>query len=298
MVEIDITQGNLRPIPIAIPQFLGGGPEASQLATNIADIVAADLERSGLFKPIDRAAFVERIATIDAPPRFRDWRVVNAEALVVGQISDAGGGQLKAQFRLWDVFSGRELKGEAFSTSGENWRRIGHLIADAIYQRLTGERGYFDSRVAFVEETGPKDKRNKRLAIMDQDGQNLHYLTAGDTLVLTPRFSPNNREITYTAYEGGRPDGAAARSGERAAGARRQFPGHDLRAALFAERPRHHHEPAAGGRLEPVRDGPAKPADAPADQRSGHRHRPRAIRPMAARSCSNRIAAAGSSSMS
>lgn len=205
VVEIDITQGNLRPIPIAVPQFLGGGPEASRLATNIADIVAADLERSGLFKPIDRAAFVERIATIDAPPRFRDWRVVNAEALVVGQISDAGGGQLKAQFRLWDVFSGRELRGEAFSTSGENWRRIGHLIADAVYERLTGERGYFDSRVAFVEETGPKDKRSKRLAIMDQDGQNLHYITAGSTLVLTPRFSPNNREITYTAYEGGRP---------------------------------------------------------------------------------------------
>ena len=138
-------------------------------------------------------------------PRFRDWRVVNAEALVVGQVSDGGGGQLKAQFRLWDVFSGRELKAEAFATGAENWRRIGHLIADAVYQRLTGERGYFDSRVAFVEETGPKDKRSKRLAIMDQDGQNLQYLTRGDKLVLTPRFSPDNRQITYTSYEGGRP---------------------------------------------------------------------------------------------
>jgi TolB protein len=205
VVEIDITQGNLRPIPIAVPQFLGGGPDSVQLAANIADIVAADLERSGLFKPIDRAAFVERIANIDMAPRFRDWRVVNAEALVVGQVSDAGGGQLKAQFRLWDVFSGRELKAEAFSTGAENWRRIGHLIADAVYERLTGERGYFDSRVAFVEERGPKNKRGKRLAVMDQDGQNLHYLTRGDTLVLTPRFSPNNREITFTSYEAGRP---------------------------------------------------------------------------------------------
>jgi TolB protein len=205
VVEIDITQGNLRPIPIAIPQFLGGGPDSAQLAANIADIVAADLERSGLFKPIDRAAFVERIGNIDALPRFRDWRVVNAEALVVGQVSDAGSGQLKAQFRLWDVFSGRELKGEAFTTAGENWRRIGHLIADAVYERLTGERGYFDSRVAFIDESGPKNKRAKRLAIMDQDGQNLRYLTRGDALVLTPRFSPNNREITYTSYEGGRP---------------------------------------------------------------------------------------------
>ena len=158
VVEIDITQGNLRPIPIAIPQFLGGGPESSQLAANIADIVAADLERSGLFRPIDRAAFVERIANIDLAPRFRDWRVLNAEALVVGQVSETGGGQLKAQFRLWDVFSGRELKGEAFSTTGENWRRIGHIIADAVYERLTGERGYFDSRVAFIDESGPEEQ--------------------------------------------------------------------------------------------------------------------------------------------
>ena len=205
VVEVDITQGNLRPIPIAIPQFLGGGAESSQLAANIADIVAADLERSGLFRPIDRAAFLERISNIDAAPRFRDWRVVNAEALVVGRVTDAGGGQLKAQFRLWDVFSGRELKGEAFTTAGENWRRIGHLIADAVYERLTGERGYFDSRVAFIDESGPKNKRAKRLAIMDQDGQNLRYLTGGDSLVLTPRFSPNNREVTYTSYQGGRP---------------------------------------------------------------------------------------------
>jgi TolB protein len=205
VVEIDITQGNLRPIPIAIPQFLGGSAEASQMAANIADIVAADLESSGLFKPLDRAAFLERIANIDIPPRFRDWSVVNAEALVVGRISDAGGGQLQAQFRLWDVFAGRELKGEAFSSGAGNWRRIGHLVADAVYERLTGDRGYFDSRVAFIDETGPKQKRSKRLAIMDQDGQNLRYLTSGDTLVLTPRFSPNNREITYTSYEGGRP---------------------------------------------------------------------------------------------
>lgn len=205
VVEIDITQGNLRPIPIAVPQFLGVDAGTAQTAANIADIVAADLERSGLFKPIDRAAFLERIGNIDTAPRFRDWRVVNAEALVVGQVGNAGNGQLKAQFRLWDVFAGRELKGEVFATGAENWRRIGHLIADAVYERLTGERGYFDSRVAFVDESGPKNKRAKRLAIMDQDGQNLHYLTSGDRLVLTPRFSPNNREITYTSYESGRP---------------------------------------------------------------------------------------------
>jgi TolB protein len=138
---------------------------------------------------------VERIGNIDAVPHFRDWRVVNAEALVVGQVSDAGSGQLKAQFRLWDVFSGRELRGEAFSTGAENWRRIGHLIADAVYERLTGERGYFDSRVAFIDESGPKNKRAKRLAIMDQDGQNLRYLTRGDALVLKMRQLTNGQSI-------------------------------------------------------------------------------------------------------
>ncbi|WP_348626060.1 Tol-Pal system beta propeller repeat protein TolB [Rhodomicrobium sp. R_RK_3] len=206
VMEVDITQGNIRPIPIAISPFLAGASgQSAQLADAVTGIIAADLERSGLFKPIDRAAFLERIYTVDAPPRFRDWSVINAEALAVGQITDAGGGQIKAQFRLWDVYSGRELTGESFTTSSDNWRRIGHIIADAIYQRLTGEKAYFDSRIAFIEESGPRNKRVKRLALMDQDGQNLRVLTKGTSLVLTPRFSPNNREITYTSYEGGRP---------------------------------------------------------------------------------------------
>ncbi|HEY7645308.1 MAG TPA: Tol-Pal system beta propeller repeat protein TolB [Hyphomicrobiales bacterium] len=205
VMEVDITQGNLRPIPIAIAPFQGGGPESEGLADAIGGIVTADLERSGLFKPVDRAAFIERNLNIDVPPRFRDWSVINAEALVVGQVTEAGGGRIKAQFRLWDVFAGRELKAEAFYSPSQGWRRIGHIIADAVYERLTGERGYFDSRVAFIEESGPKKKRVKRLAIMDQDGQNLQYLTRGQNLVLTPRFSPSNREITFTSYESGRP---------------------------------------------------------------------------------------------
>ncbi len=204
VMEIDITQGNLRPMPIAISPFLPGGPESARLAESVTGIVSADLERSGLFKPIDRAAFIERIMNIDAPPRFRDWRAINAEALVVGHLTE-GAGQIRAQFRLWDVFTGRELRGEAYSASPDNWRRIGHMIADAIYERLTGERGYFDSRIVFIEEDGPKNKRIKRLAIMDQDGQNLHYLTRGQNLVLTPRFGPYNHEIVFTSYDSGHP---------------------------------------------------------------------------------------------
>jgi len=205
VMEVDITRGNIRPIPIAIPSFVGTDSESSSLAANIADIVTSDLERSGLFKPIDRSAFIDRGARVDTPPRFADWRVINAEALAVGNISANGDGRLRAQFRLWDVYTGKELRGEQFSTSATEWRRVGHIIADAIYERLTGEKGYFDSRVVFIEENGPKNKRVKRLAIMDQDGQNLKYITRGDSIVLTPRFSTNTREITYTSYERGQP---------------------------------------------------------------------------------------------
>jgi TolB protein len=202
-VEVDITQGQVQPMPIAIAPFLDDGQGA--LGEHITEIVTANLEGSGLFRPIDRAAFIERIESVDAMPRFENWRPLTVQALAVGQIGHDGRGKIRAQFRLWDVFSGQQLSGEQFFAEADNWRRIGHIIADAIYERLTGEKGYFDSRIVFVDETGPKDKRVKRLAIMDQDGKNFRHLTKGQSLVITPRFSPNNQEITYTSYEKGQP---------------------------------------------------------------------------------------------
>jgi TolB protein len=204
VMEIDITQGNLRPMVIAISPVLPTDQTSAGIAEQITQIITGNLERSGLFQPVDRAAFLEQITNVDVPPRFRDWSAIRSEALVVAQISGEGS-RFKAQYRLWDVFTGRELRGEAFYAPADNWRRIGHIISDAVYERLTGEKGYFDSRVAFIEESGSKKDRIKRLAIMDQDGQNLRYLTEGRALALTPRFSPNNREITYTSYEGGQP---------------------------------------------------------------------------------------------
>lgn len=206
VMEVDITEGNLRPMPIAIAPFLSGGPQGSTLPNAVAGVIEANLERSGMFKPIPPHAYIDRIGRFDALPQFRDWRAIGAEALIVGQTSEIGNGQISAQFRLWDVFAGRELAAEAFTATAEDWRRLGHIISDAIYKRLTGESGYFDSRIAFVAESGPKDKRVKRIAIMDQDGQNLRYLTDGGNLALTPRFSPNNLELTYTAYDGARPN--------------------------------------------------------------------------------------------
>jgi len=199
-VEVDITQGQIQPMPIAIAPFLGDG----KLAAEITEIVTADLEGSGLFKPIDRQAFIERISSVDAFPQFESWRPLNAQALAVGSVEDEGG-KIQAKFRLWDIFSGKQLTGEQFTMAADSWRRIGHMIADSIYERLTGEKGYFDSRIVFVDESGPKDKRVKRLAMMDQDGKNLRLLTKGQSLVLTPRFSPNNQEITFTSYEKGQP---------------------------------------------------------------------------------------------
>ncbi len=199
-VEVEIRRGQVRAIPIAIAEFAGGS-----LGHDIAQIISADLERSGLFKPIDPAAFLDRTAGIDTPPRFQDWKVINAQALVVGRVTDTGDGRLRGEYRLWDVLSGRQIAGEQFYIPANTSRRLAHIIADAVYERLSGEKGYFDTRVVFVDETGPKDKRVKRLAIMDQDGANLRLLTQGNELVLTPRFHPLSQEITYAAYRNGEP---------------------------------------------------------------------------------------------
>ncbi|MBN9282651.1 MAG: Tol-Pal system protein TolB [Hyphomicrobium denitrificans] len=196
------TEGTIAPIPIAIPLFVGDDP---QLAANVSDVLQADLERSGLFRPLDRASFLEQIRDVNAVPRFGDWRSVQADALVVGRIVNAGDGRVGAEFRLWDVASGKQPPGQRFSTSAQNWRRIAHMIADSVYERLTGEKGYFDTRVVFVDETGPAQNRVKRLAIMDQDGANVRLLTQGKELVLTPRFSPTNQEITYMSYTSDQP---------------------------------------------------------------------------------------------
>ena len=195
-------EGTIAPIPIAIPEFVGADPK---LAADISNIVAADLGRSGLFEPLDRGAFLERVSDVNAAPRFPDWRSIRAQALVVGRVTSAGDGKVTAEYRLWDVATGRQLSGQRFSTGEVNWRRGGHIIADQVYERLTGEKGYFDTRVVFIDETGPKDRRVKRLAIMDQDGANVRLLSQGKELVLTPRFSPNNQEVTFMSYAGERP---------------------------------------------------------------------------------------------
>ncbi|MFC3724887.1 Tol-Pal system beta propeller repeat protein TolB [Neoaquamicrobium sediminum] len=201
VLEIDITQGVVEPLPVAITDFVS----SDAIGQEISAVITADLKRSGLFAPIDKAAFIETVTNPDVAPRFDDWKVINAQAIVTGRVTKEADGRLRAEFRLWDTFAGQQLVGEQFFANPTNWRRVAHIIADAIYERLTGEKGYFDTRVVFVEETGPKNQRVKRLAIMDQDGANQRALSDGRSIVLTPRFSPNRQEITYMSYESGQP---------------------------------------------------------------------------------------------
>jgi TolB protein len=200
VLEIDITKGVVDPLPIAVSVFDTESDSLLQPARDIADVVSNNLERSGLFRSIDRRAFIQTPAAMRIQPRFADWRAVNAQALVTGAVANTGDGRLRVEFRLWDVFAEQQMTGYAYFTTPTNWRRIAHLVSDAIYKRLTGEDGYFDTRIVYVAESGPLDRRVKRLAIMDQDGANNRYLTDGGHLVLTPRFSPTSQEITYLSY--------------------------------------------------------------------------------------------------
>lgn len=196
-LQVDVDQANLRPRPIAIPEFLG---DDQRLAAGVTNVISANLERSGLFDPLDPRGFIERIGDLNTMPRFADWRSSGAEALLVGRAGPAQDGRVRADFRLWDVVLGKQIASGTFAIQSQSWRRLGHIISDQVWEKLTLEKGYFDTRIVFVDETGSKDKRVKRLAIMDQDGFNVRLLSQGQELVLTPRFSPTSQEITYMSY--------------------------------------------------------------------------------------------------
>ncbi len=197
---IDITRGFVEPLPVAIVDFFGETLDETKVGADIAGVIAANLERSGLFRPIDKDAFIQNPNTLRAGPRFGDWRLINAQALISGSTQVQADGRLRVEFRLWDVFAEIQMTGLAYFTTPTNWRRVAHIVSDAIYKRLTGEEGYFDTRIVYISETGPQNRRVKRLSIMDQDGANHRFLTDGGSLVLTPRFSPTTQEITYLSY--------------------------------------------------------------------------------------------------
>jgi TolB protein len=199
-VRIDITRGRVDPVPTAVSRFFGEGPD-NEIGAEVAKVISGNLDRSGLFRPIDPRAFIQSPADMrNASPRFPDWRGINAALLVQGSVETQRDGRLRVEYRLWDVFAESQMEGRVYTTAAANWRRIAHIVSDAVYKRVTGEDGYFDTRIVYVSESGPQQRRIKRLAIMDQDGANHRFLTDGRELVLTPRFSPTAQEITYLAY--------------------------------------------------------------------------------------------------
>ena len=208
LIEVDITRGNLNPLPIAVsPLFVEEQSaknfektfEIENIGSSISNVVENNLKSSGLFNPLKKEAFLQKPEIAHLKPRFEDWSLIKAQALITGEVKYENE-KLRVEFRLWDVLAGKEMMALAFTTVPKNWRRVGHIITDKVYERLTGEKGYFDTRLIYVAEEGPKTKRIKKLAIMDQDGFNTKYLTLGNELVLTPRFNPANQMVTYLSY--------------------------------------------------------------------------------------------------
>ena len=208
LIEVDITRGNLNPLPIAVsPLSIDEDSKKSfnqilkkkNIGSEISSVVENNLKKSGLFNPLNKDAFLQKPEIANLKPRFEDWNLIKAQALITGKVKFVDE-KLRVEFRLWDVLAGKEMMALAFTTVPSNWRRVGHIITDKVYERLTGEKGYFDTRIIYVSEEGPKTNRVKKLAIMDQDGFNNKFLTLGNELVLTPRFSPTNQMVTYLSY--------------------------------------------------------------------------------------------------
>jgi TolB protein len=205
-LKIEITDGVIEPLPFAVPAFIAENPAAQDFARSIAEVVASDLIGTGLFREVPRNAHISRPTSFDSPVQYADWKAINAQALVTGAVTAGSDGRLTVKFRVYDVYSNAQLgEGLQFGGSTGSWRRMAHKVADAVYNRITGEGPYFDSRVVYVAESGPKNNRQKRLAVMDYDGANVQYLTDSSAIVLAPRFSPTGDRVLYTSYETGFP---------------------------------------------------------------------------------------------
>ncbi len=203
-LRIDVSGAHSEPLPFAMPYLFEPDGSSSSFGQDITEVVVADLERSGLFRYVNPDAYIQKIHSINDRPNFSDWQAIKAQVLVYGTVRESGD-NVTISFRIWDVFSQKQMDAKSFTVKSDSWRKVAHMLADKIYERVTGEKGYFDTRVVFISETGSQSNRVKRLAIMDQDGENVSYLTSGKDMVLTPRFSPNMREITYFSYKDGKP---------------------------------------------------------------------------------------------
>ena len=213
LVEIDITRGNLDPMPISVSPFFSDkitdeyikkNLNIENLGQEISKVIENNLEKTGLFDAIEKEAFLQKPDIAHLKPRFEDWALIKSQVLITGKVTSKKINEkdyINIEFKLWDVLGAKMVDGFSLTTTPRSWRRVGHKISDKVYERLTGESGYFDTRIIYVAEEGPKTQRIKKLALMDQDGFNTKYITLGSELVLTPRFNPaNDKEITYMSY--------------------------------------------------------------------------------------------------
>ena len=212
LVEIDITRGNLDPLPISVSPFFMDEASKEKIKKNldidnlgleISKVIENNLSKTGLFDTLDKESFLQKPDIAHLKPRFEDWTLIKSQVLITGKVTSKIINEkdyIKIEFKLWDVLGAKMVDGFSLTTVPTNWRRVGHKISDKVYERLTGESGYFDTRIIYVAEEGPKTQRVKKLAIMDQDGFNTKYLTLGNELVLTPRFNPTNQMVTYLSY--------------------------------------------------------------------------------------------------
>jgi TolB protein len=204
-LQLDLRQGVREPIPIAVSPFFAEGARETRIGQDVARVISENLARSGLFRVVGQNVHLQSAQQLQTgQPRFQDWAQI-VQGVVSGSVTALPDGRTRIEFRLWDVVARQQIEGYGLQAGADAWRRIAHKISDAIYKRVTGDEGYFDTQIVYISEAGPINQRRKRLAIMDQDGENHRDLTDGNVLILTPRFSPSAREITYLAYVNGRP---------------------------------------------------------------------------------------------
>ncbi len=201
---INVSGAQNAPIPIAIATFTDGSGAASDLGGQISGVLSDDLSHSGLFRTIDPSSFVPN-SIANGTPVWQNWSILGAQALVTGDVSDQGGGQLRVEFRLWNVQQQQQVQGTAYTTTSANWRRIGHIIGDVVYQQLIGEKGYFDSRVAYISVAGTVSSPVRRLAVMDYDGANNQFLTDGSSMALSPQYNPARQQLAFVSFEDNNP---------------------------------------------------------------------------------------------
>ena len=200
-LEINVTNGQVEPLPLAVVSFDAENIEDEEYSSKINDVISNNLKNTGLFKILSEKSYLQSKNEVFLQPNFGDWRLIDANFLVTGKLN-INNKNLNINFKLWDVYQEKLLINKSISgVSFTEWRISSHIISNLIYEAITGEKGYFDTKVVYVAETYTNAAKSKQLAIMDYDGNNHKMLTNGDNLVLTPRFSPDGKNVVFLQYK-------------------------------------------------------------------------------------------------